>query len=62
MGRGSDRVKDDATYYNELAIGAEYLAAITLNSVERVKHLKMAGTYYRQARLAGSPRGPAILH
>jgi hypothetical protein len=45
-----------------LAIGAEYLAAITLNSVERVKHLKMAGTYYRQARLAGSPRGPAILH
>ena len=53
---------DDASYFERLAAGAEYLAATTADSGEQIEHLKMAGSYHRQAQIAGSRSRPAVLH
>jgi hypothetical protein len=52
----------NAVYYDELTTVAEYLAARTADREERAEHLKMAGTYHQQARLAGSRWRPAVVH
>jgi hypothetical protein len=46
----------------ELAIGAEFLAAISQTVAERIEHLKMAGIYWVRAREAGGPVGAALLN
>ncbi len=49
-------MKTDATYYSELAIGAEYLAAKTSCAIERAEHLRMARLYRLRAEDAAPQR------
>lgn len=55
-------MKDDAIYYEELAIGAEFLADHTANGERRTEHLKMAGVYWRRAMLAGGEARIRVTH
>jgi hypothetical protein len=62
-----DRRRDARSRENEcgdaeLAIGAEFLAAISKTVAERVEHLKMAGIYRVRAFEAGGPVGAALLN
>lgn len=53
-------MNDDATYYSQLAIGAEYLAAQSVSSVERAEHLRMARLYRLRAEDAAPAPRPTI--
>lgn len=54
-------MKNDATYYSQLAIGAEYLAAKARCAVERAEHLRMARLYRLRAEDA-APLLSATIH
>nr|WP_295372779.1 hypothetical protein [uncultured Sphingosinicella sp.] len=42
-------MKADATYYSQLALGAEFLAERSLTATERAEHLRMAKLYRLRA-------------
>jgi hypothetical protein len=54
-------VRDDAIYYSQLAIGAEYLAGKSLSAAERAEHLRMARLYRLRAEDA-APQPSATIH
>jgi len=47
---------NDATYYDELEMGAEFLAEKASDPAERAAHLSMASVYRRRARDADTAR------
>ena len=53
-------MKDDATYYSELAIGAEYLARNSVCAAERAEHLRMARLYRLRAGDAAPLPRPSL--
>ena len=48
--------------YEQLQMGAELLAELTSDPIERADHLKMAGVYWLRACRAGSLRRPQFVH
>ncbi len=52
---------DDAIYYSQLAIGAEFLARKSATASERAEHLRMADLYRRRAHDA-APAGSRTIH
>ena len=52
----------EAERYEQLQIGAEFLATLAQDSTERTTHLKMAGHYWLRAQRAGSSRKPDRTH
>lgn len=46
-------MSDDASYYAELVLGAEYAADQAVDAAERTEHLRMARVYGVRAEEAG---------
>jgi hypothetical protein len=55
-------VSDSVRYYEELQMGAEFLAGLSHDAAERTVHLKMAGEYWLKAQRAGGCRRPGLTH
>jgi hypothetical protein len=53
-------MKNDPTYYSELAMGAEYLAARASCATERAEHLRMARLYRLRAEDAAPATRPTL--
>ena len=53
-------MKADATYYSQLAIGAEYLAKKSASAAERAEHLQMARVYRLRAEDAAPAPRPTL--
>jgi hypothetical protein len=53
-------VKADATYYSQLALGAEFLAERSLTANERAEHLRMARLYRLRAEDAAPAPRPTL--
>lgn len=53
-------MKGDATYYSQLAMGAEYLAEKSASATERAEHLRMARVYRRRAEDAAPVPRPTL--
>ena len=52
----------DVERYEQLQMGAEFLAELTSDRIERADHLRMAGVYCLRACRAGSLRKPGLTH
>ena len=52
----------DVRYYEELQMGAEFLADLSPDAAERTVHLKMAGEYWLKAHRAGGRSRPSLSH
>jgi hypothetical protein len=55
-------MSDEAFRYEQLHIGAEFLAGLSKDADERTVHLKMAGVYWQRAQEAGSEAKPRTTH
>ena len=61
FGKCSQMTRDPRPF-EHMMLGAEYLASLTADRIERTEHLLMAGKYHLRAREAGSCASPETHH